>query len=144
MRTLVMLAALMSAGMTPGAVSAQSDAQAETGQPPQRIRSVSITAGERCPPSTDTEVIVCYQGGNPYRIPPGLRESAPSAANQSWVNRAANIDQVSRVAGGLPDTCSPIGTGGQSGCALAANRAYAADKRQRELDERLAPGGDDD
>ncbi|WP_375403366.1 hypothetical protein [uncultured Sphingomonas sp.] len=140
MRMLVMIAALMSSG---GAM-AQRDVQAETGQPPQRIRSVSITAGERCPPSTETEIVVCYQGGNPYRIPPGLRESAPSAASQSWVNRAANIDQASRVAGGLPDTCSPIGFGGQTGCALTQNRAYAADKRQRELDERLAPGGDDD
>ncbi len=140
MRTLMMIAALMSAG----AAYAQGDVQAETGRPPQRIRSVAITAGERCPPSTDTEVVVCYQGGNPYRIPPGLRESAASAANQSWVNRAAALDQVGRVAGGLPDTCSAVGFGGQTGCALAANRAYAADKRQREQDERLAPGGDDD
>lgn len=140
MRILVMMAALM----TPGVAAAQSGAQAETGQPPQRIRSVTLTAGERCPPSTGDEVVVCYQGGNPYRIPPSLRETAPSVANQSWVNRAANLDQVGRIAGGLPDTCSPIGAGGQSGCALAANRAYAADKRQRELDERLAPGGDDD
>ena len=140
MRTLVILAALL----TPGAALAQTGAQAETGQPPQRIRSVTLAAGERCPPSTGNEVVVCYQGGNPYRIPPGLRESAPTVANQSWVNRAASLDQVSRVAGGLPDTCSAIGTGGQSGCALSANRAYAADKRQRELDERLAPGGDDE
>ena len=140
MRTLIMTAALM----FPGAAFAQASVQAETGQPPQRIRSVTLAAGERCPPSTGDEVVVCYQGGNPYRIPPGLRESAPSAANQSWFNRAAALDQVGRVAGGLPDTCSPIGTGGQSGCALAANRAYAADKRQREQDERLAPGGDDD
>lgn len=140
MRTLVMIAALT----VPGAALAQSDVQAETGRPPQRIRSVTLAAGERCPPSTGDEVVVCYQGGNPYRIPPGLRESAPSAANQSWVNRAANLDQVGRVAGGLPDTCSAVGLGGQTGCALAGNRAYSAEKRQREQDERLAPGGDDE
>ena len=139
MRTLLMMAALT----IPSAGWAQARSQAETGQPPQRIRSVTLAAGERCPPSTGDEVVVCYQGGNPYRIPPGLRESAPSAANQSWVNRAASLDQVGRVAAGLPDTCSAVGTGGQSGCALAANRAYAADKRQREADERVAPGGDD-
>ena len=77
MRTLVMTAALM----FPGAAFAQASVQAETGQPPQRIRSVTLAAGERCPPSTGDEVVVCYQGGNPYRIPPGLRESAPTAAN---------------------------------------------------------------
>jgi hypothetical protein len=53
------------------------------------------------------------------------------------------VDQVGRVAGGLPDTCSPVGTGGQSGCALSANRAYAADKRARKADEAAVPGGEE-
>jgi hypothetical protein len=139
MRYLVMAAALMASGVA----VAQSTVQAETGQPPQRIRSVTLAAGERCPPSSGDEVVVCYQGGNPYRIPPALRETAPSAANQSWVNRAASMDQASRVAGGLPDTCSAIGTGGQTGCALALNRAYAADKRARVAEERVTPGGEE-
>ena len=85
---------------------------------------------------------MCYNGGNPFRIPPTLRETAPSAANESWANRAATVDQVSRVAGGLPDSCSAVGTGGQSGCAQAYNRAYAADKRAREAQERVTPGGE--
>jgi hypothetical protein len=114
----------------PGAALAQS--QAESGQPPKRVRSVTLTTrGQACPPSTGDEVVVCTTIEEPYRIPSALRESAPSAANQSWVNRAASIDQTSMRAGGLPDTCSPIGTGGQSGCALQLNQAYAAERRAR-------------
>lgn len=112
------------------AVAGAQDKQAETGNPPQRIRSVTVNPGEKCPPSTSNEVVVCSTLEQPYRIPKQFRDSGPvPAQNQSWVNRAATVDQVSRVAGGLPDTCSPVGTGGQSGCALAANRQWAAEKR---------------
>ncbi len=104
-------------------------AQTAAGSTPQRIRSVTITRGQPCPKSTGDEVVVCSTLDEPYRIPSKLREPANPAATQSWVNRQASIDDVSRVAGGLPDTCSPVGTGGQSGCALAINRQFAAEKR---------------
>ena len=128
-------------------VAAQgTDPQAETGQPPQRVRSVTLAAGESCPRSTSDEVVVCNRI-NPdeqYRIPKEMRDQAEiPAQRQSWVNQAANIDRVSRVAGGLPDTCSPVGSGGQSGCALQWNRAYAAEKRAAERNDALVPGGGD-
>lgn len=132
MRYLVMAALMVS-----GAAAAQ---EGETR--PERIRSVTLQPGEKCPPSTGNEVVVCYQGGNPFRIPPQLRRTEIPPANQSWVNRAAVADQVSRVAGGLPDTCSPVGTGGQTGCALQQNRAYAADKRAQARAAESVPGGE--
>ncbi|WP_419809543.1 hypothetical protein [Sphingomonas sp.] len=99
--------------------------------PPQRIRNVQLQHGQPCPPaSVPGEVVVCSTLEEPYRIPKALRDDAPvAAANQSWVNRAADIDQTSRVQGGLPDTCSVVGNGGQTGCAQAAARAWAADRR---------------
>lgn len=108
-------------------------ALAQQGDPPKRIRSIEIKKGEPCPTASGDEVVVCRTLEEPYRIPSELRDEGAAAqpTNQSWVNRAATIDQVSKVAGGLPDTCSVVGTGGQSGCALQANRAYAADKRAR-------------
>lgn len=105
-------------------------ASAQAGTTPNRIRSVTINAGQKCPESTPEEVVVCRRAEEPYRIPPALRDTGPIAAqNQSWVNRAAQIDQVSRVAGGLPNTCSPIGTGGATGCSLQAAQTYARDRR---------------
>lgn len=107
------------------------DAQAQTGQPPRRIRSVTLSPNQKCPKSTGDEIVVCQTLDQPYRLPKGFRDATPTAANQSWTSRAAVAEETSRVAGGLPDTCSPVGTGGQSGCALQLNRAYAADRREQ-------------
>ncbi|HEU0067305.1 MAG TPA: hypothetical protein VFQ57_08715 [Sphingomonas sp.] len=118
------------------------DAQAQTGQPPQRIRSVSLQRGEACPkPSMANEVVVCTTIPDPYRIPKPLRQLAPSAANQSWVNRTATMDRIGRQAAGLPDTCSPVGSGGQSGCALSWNNTYAAQRRADKNAAASVPGG---
>lgn len=123
----------------PVAVQAQ-DGQAETGQPPQRVRSVTIRPGEKCPQSTATDVVVCGTLDEPYRIPKGLRDDHPVAAqNQSWVNRTATADEIGRVAGGLPDTCSPVGSGGQTGCALQANKQWVAAKTEERRQASSAP-----
>lgn len=117
-------------------------AYAQAGSPPQRIRNVQIQRGQPCPPaSTPDEVVVCSTLEEPYRIPGPLRNDGPvAAANQSWVNRAADVDQTSRVQAGLPNTCSPIGNGGQTGCSQAAARAWAADRRARNAAARESTG----
>lgn len=115
----------------PAIASAQDKAaQTDPNQPVQRIRSVTLTPGQKCPPSQNGDIVVCSTLNEPYRIPKSLRDDKPiPAQNQSWVNRAASLDDLGRRAGGLPDTCSAVGTGGQSGCALQQNRDYAADRR---------------
>lgn len=119
------------------------DTQAETGQPPQRIRQINLTGNEQCPKAAADEIVVCNRidPNEQYRVPKALRDPPEvPAQNQSWVNRAATVDQVGRVAGGLPNTCSPVGTGGQTGCAIGAARVWAADKRQQQREaEAIAP-----
>jgi len=118
----------------PGAASAQ-----EKGAPPQRIRSVTLQKGERCPPAAGDEVVVCSTLGDPYRIPGPLRQSGPiPARNNAWANRASVLADVSRTAGGVPNSCSPIGTAGQTGCALGAAREWAEQRRA----ERQGTDGD--
>lgn len=135
MKSSLFLAALLVA--VPGAGFAQ---QAETGQPPQRIRSVQLTEGQKCPESTGDEVIVCSRAGEPYRIPPALRDTGPvSVPNSSWAARAADGEQTQRVAAGLPNTCSPNGVAAQSGCSLQANRRWAAEQRAKQAAERVVP-----
>ena len=102
-------------------------AQANT--PPDRIRSILVKTGEACPKPIGNEVVVCRTEEDPYRIPKTLRRTETAAANQSWVNRAAIMDEVGRTAAGLPNTCSPIGTGGQTGCATQALRNWGAERR---------------
>ena len=130
---IVALLALPGIASAQAPAAAQPAAQTESGAAPQRIRSVTLKAGEKCPASTDSDIVVCSTLDQPYRIPKQFRDDAPiKAQNQSWVNRTATMDQVGRVAGGLPDTCSPVGTGGQSGCSLATNQAWAAERRAQQ------------
>jgi hypothetical protein len=108
------------------------DKQAETGQPPKRVRSVTLTRGEKCPTSTETDIVVCNTIEDPYRIPKALRDSGPvPGPRQAWTNRVAADEQTSRSAAGFPGTCSPVGSGGQSGCSATAARAWAAERRAR-------------
>jgi hypothetical protein len=117
---------------------------AQSGKAPQRIRNVQLTGNEKCPEAQGDEIVVCSKISpqEQYRIPKELRNGENIApANQAWTNRVAVADQVGREAGGLPDTCSPVGTGGQSGCALKMNKAYAAEKRAAEKNDSMTPGG---
>ena len=100
-------------------------ALAQQGDPPKRIRSVEIKKGEACPKASGDEVVVCRTIEEPYRIPSELRDEGAAAQpnNQSWVNRAADVDRTSRVAGGLPNTCSVVGNGGQTGLLPTPMRA---------------------
>ena len=128
-------------GAPPARAAATTQAvPAETGQPPKKVRDVSLAAGQSCPKAQGDEIVVCRTLEDPYRIPKQFRRPAEiPAKNQSWVNRAATMDQVGRVAGGLPDTCSPVGTGGQTGCALQQNQQWAADKRQQRREAESIP-----
>ena len=138
---LIALPAIVSAQTTPAATAtAAPDRQAETGKAPERIRSVTLANGQKCPDSTATDIVVCSTIPEPYRIPKPLRDSGPIPANrQSWTNTASELDRIGRVAGGLPDTCSPVGTGGQSGCALQANQQWAAERRAKAANDGQVP-----
>ena len=127
----ILFAALPATAMAQAAPSEAK--QAESGKPPLRIRSVTLTGTEKCPQpaNPDEEIVVCARVGEPYRIPKELRDDKPiPAQNQSWVNRTAVADEVGRRAGGLPDTCSPTGSGGQTGCAKLRAEQYAAEKAE--------------
>jgi hypothetical protein len=114
--------------------------QAQAGDPPKRIRSVTITGEERCPPSTNDEVVVCRRAENPYRIPEELRDSGPiPKQNQAWANRVSDMREIDRRAGGVPNSCSPIGTAGQTGCSTQALNAWYAEKRAQQTEEGRTP-----
>lgn len=110
------------------AVAAAQDASVQ-GQPPERIRSILLKPGDRCPESTETEVVVCAPVEQPYRIPREFRQGPPVGPTNSWVNRAATLDEAGRVAGGLPNTCSPVGFGGQGGCVVQMLERWRAERR---------------
>jgi hypothetical protein len=94
--------------------------------PPERVSTLVVFGNDPCPKSTPNEVVVCARQpeGERYRIPKRLRRSDYNAARDgSWAGTAKVLEMVSQQ--GLPNSCSPIGSYGFSGCFtqfLAANR----------------------
>lgn len=128
MRFLV-LAALIA---LPSVAAAQQVDETYQAEPPQRIRSILIKPGEDCPKAEGNEVVVCAPIESPYRVPRALRDEGPiKPQNQAWGTRAITLDEVSRRASGIPNTCSPIGTGGQTGCTLQLIQQWQAERAAR-------------
>ena len=85
--------------------------------PPQRVRSILLYGDEQCPKAEEpNEIVVCANAGeSPYRIPKRFRNQRSEAPGaQAWTNRVETVEEVNRA--GLPNSCSPVGTGGQTGC----------------------------
>jgi hypothetical protein len=85
--------------------------------PPQRMASLIVFGNDPCPRSSNDEIIVCARlpESERYRLPKrfrGKRENAPAV--ESWSNRVSTLETVSRV--GTPNSCSPVGSAGQTGC----------------------------
>ncbi len=110
-----------------------------TGTPPAKIRSVTINAGDKCPESTNGEIVVCQTLDEPYRIPKALRTLAPTASNRTWASRVEGIDEVGREGGGVPNSCSPTGTAGQSGCTQQLIDRWRAERLEAQRDRRSPP-----
>ncbi len=85
--------------------------------PSTRIATMLVFGNDQCPRSSADEVVVCARQpeSERYRIPKQFRGKKYNAARDgSWAGTAKVLEYVSRQ--GLPDSCSPTGSYGQSGC----------------------------
>lgn len=123
------LGLLVATPMVAGPALAQ-DTVVDPNAAPKKIRSVFVYGNEPCPQAANAdEIVVCRRAPaeEQYRIPPPLREAPPTPANNAWANRAENIIEDSDVA--IPGSCSPVGSGGQTGCSREAAERWAAERR---------------
>lgn len=118
----------------PGLAAAQAPVQdaGARSAPPARIRSILLEPGKQCPTATGDEIVVCTPIDQPYRIPKGLRDTGriPPQA-QSWASRAITIDEISRAAGGLPNSCTTIGAAGGYGCTQKLLQQWRSEQQQK-------------
>ena len=102
------------------ALASPASAQVRTempGQPPERLSILVVYGNDPCPRSSGDEIVVCARQpeSERYRIPRKLRPKAYNAARDgSWAGTAKVREMGSRQ--GLPNSCSPIGSNGQTGC----------------------------
>lgn len=111
-------------------------AEPQGGTKQQRSSELIVYGNDPCPKGTDGEIVVCSRQpeNERYRVPKRFREEKAKAspASNAWSNKAATLDEAGRVAAGVPDTCSAVGSGGQTGC----YRAFLAQARaQRKADQ---------
>ena len=110
------------------AAAAPALAQDEPPSAPTRESQIEVFGRDPCPQSTDEEIVVCHRRPEEerYRIPAPLRHSTHNT-EQAWGARAETMDEVSREV--LPNSCSVIGSYGQSGCQQAFIRQWYASRR---------------
>ena len=91
--------------------------QAAPPPPKERIATLVVYGDDPCPRSSEDEIVVCARQpeSERYRIPKRFRGRQYNAARDgSWAGTAKVLEYVSRQ--GLPGSCSPIGSNGQTGC----------------------------
>src|SRR3954465_7734706 len=81
------------------------------------ITRIIVYGNDPCPRGAGGEdIVVCARKpeGERYRIPKALRDAPDhSPSRQSWANRAIDVEYAGQ--GGI-QSCSPVGSGGASGC----------------------------
>lgn len=101
--------------------------------PPERESTMVVYGEDPCPQSTDAdgeeEIVVCARRPEEerYRIPAPLRQTAPSEV--AWGSRVDALEETARD--GRPNSCSVVGSYGQTGCTQQMVRQWYAERRLR-------------
>ena len=114
------------------ALAQDGESLAQSGEPPQRTSVLYTFGDEPCPEAQGDEIIVCAQRpeGDRYRVPQELREELKDdtpAGGGSWASAVEGYDTIARQT--RPDSCSPVGSYGFTGCAALALRQWFEARR---------------
>jgi hypothetical protein len=110
---------------------------------PERYRNQVVYGNDPCPKGGEDEIVVCARQpeSERYRVPKRFRnQKRTDAAVQAWGNRVATLDEASRVSAGLPNTCSAVGSGGQTGCHRQFLQQNRAERRAQQEEAATVPG----
>jgi hypothetical protein len=131
----------------PAAAAAPPPSQTAAAQPVDndaKTISIVVYGNDACPPGKNDEIVVCAREpeSERYRIPKRFRgKKAEPALGNAWGNKVRGTEDASRMAAGLPDTCSAVGSGGQSGCYSHFVTQAAQERRQQRDDQADSSNG---
>jgi hypothetical protein len=109
-------------------VSSAADAKPDQSSAP--LEAIIVFGNDACPQGSDGEIVVCARQpeSERYRIPKSLRQhKAEPITERSWTSRIAAADAASQAI--LPNSCSAIGSYGQTGCTMQMLQQWAAERR---------------
>lgn len=96
---------------------------------PERERSLVVYGDDPCPQSEDPEeIVVCARRPEEerYRIPAPLREDR-QPTEPSWSSQVQQLEEAQRDT--RPDSCSVVGSFGQTGCTQELLRRWREERR---------------
>ena len=96
-----------------------------------KISQLIVYGNDPCPASTEEEIVVCARKpeSDRFRIPENLRSNPNDPANETWSQRATELQYVGRSGIG---SCSPTGPGGVTGCYEELVRNARAERQGRD------------
>lgn len=101
--------------------------------PAPREQRVTVYGDDPCPVASNAEeIVVCGRlpEDERFRIPRGLRDRRERRpGGTSWAARVEDLEEAQRDT--RPNSCSVVGTGGQSGCGAALVRRWFEERRGR-------------
>jgi hypothetical protein len=108
-------------------------------EPAERSSTVIVYGDDRCPESTNDEVVVCARRpeGERYRIPKELREKQRLPGGIAWGSQVSQLEQETRFT--RPNGCSAVGSFGATGCFAQAIRQWAAERRAAKAEAQSVP-----
>jgi hypothetical protein len=101
----------------------------------KRTINLIVYGDDPCPKGTGDEIVVCARRpeNERYRIPKKLRDKPKTdAPSTSWASRWEGVEEQTRFT--RPDSCSPVGTSGQTGCTQAMLHQWWLERRAAAAD----------
>ena len=101
----------------------------------KRTANLIVYGDDPCPKAAGDEIVVCARRpeSERYRIPKSLRDKPKTdAPSTSWASRWEAVEEQTRFT--RPDSCSPVGTAGQTGCTQAMLHQWWLERRAAAAD----------
>jgi hypothetical protein len=100
-------------------------------EPAQRSSTLLVYGDDKCPESSEDEVVVCARRpeSERYRVPKSLREKQRLPGGIAWGQQVAQMEEATRFT--RPNSCSVVGSGGQTGCFAQSIMQWLADRADR-------------
>ena len=129
-----LLSLLAALALAAPALAQDDDSLAQSGSPPERTSVLYTYGDEPCPEPQEGEIVVCAQEPETERdrVPKELREELKEdevVGGGSWTSAVEGYENVARAS--RPNSCSPVGSYGFTGCAAAALRNWFEARRAR-------------
>ena len=102
--------------------------------PRDKVAMLVVYGNDECPRSSSDEIIVCSREpeSERYRIPEKLRKPKKRAADRGWTDRVRTLETVNAM--GRPNSCSPVGSNGQTGCIDKFLSEWREQRKAEEVD----------